>query len=846
VAGFAFFLMELVWYRMLGPLLGGSTFTFGLILAVALVGIAVGSLAFATFRSGRAVSLPGFAAVCALEALCIALPYAIGDRLVTLTAMLQPVGSLSFLARVVEWTVVAGIVAGPASVLAGVQFPMLIALLGRGRRDVGSHTGLTYAWNTVGAIVGSLAGGFGLLPALGAPGAWKLVVTLLVTLSACALLIAARSRLHWTRLLPGAAVGAAAVALLSAVGPTAAWRHSPVGAGRVQMTASSVNDIREYARSRRHSLRWEAEGVESSVGVLADDGYAFVVNGKVDGNARGDAPTQVMLGLLGALIHGAPRDALVVGLGTGSSAGWLADVPTIERVDVVELEPAIRTVAEFCAPVNRNALANPKVHVWYGDAREAMLAGEGQFDLIASEPSNPYRAGVASLFTREFYEAAGRRLRPKGIFVQWVQAYEVDGESIRSLYATLSSVFPAVESWRTEAGDLLFVAAREPIVHDVTALRARLREEPYRSGMAWVWRVTDAEGVFGHYVGNRHLATAAVDPAAALNTDDRNGLEFAFARTVGREAGFDVEVLARAAQARQFDEPEVVHGTLDWDKVCDRRLSAWVLDGQTDFELSAGDDASRARAAAKSAYAKGDLAAARAAWFRQSEEPADLLELTLVAQSLAGTADDRAPKYAEQLAAWLPHEAEAVMAQYVWLKGRPLEALQLAERALVGYRTDPWPRPIVMRTTLAIARSIAEQDGCPPAAVAGLFEVLREPFAVALLDKERMQARLALAQVLDRAGPTRLACDVLSEFEPHTPWSLDFLRLRAATYARAGDPRTAEAQADLDAFESAEARPFVLRAADAATDAATDDGANRTGALPEPGAEPRVAQAQGK
>ena len=137
------------------------------------------------------------------------------------------------------------------------------------------------------------------------------------------------------------------------------------------------------------------------------------MNGKIDGNSRTDAPTQVMGGLIGAALHREPRRALVIGLGTGSTAGWLAAVPSIERVDVVELEPVIRHVAELCAPVNENVLASPKVRVVTGDAREYLLTSREKYDVIFSEPSNPYRAGISSLFTEEFYRAARGRLAPE-------------------------------------------------------------------------------------------------------------------------------------------------------------------------------------------------------------------------------------------------------------------------------------------------------------------------------------------------------------------------------------------------------------------------------------------------
>jgi hypothetical protein len=165
--GFAFMLMELVWYRMLGPILGGSTFTFGLILVIALLGVGLGGAGYALASSNRRPTVNAFALTCALEALCIALPYALGDRIAMLALVLRPLGALGFDGQILGWAIITLIVVFPAALIAGYQFPMLIALLGAGREDVGRHTGFAYAANTAGAIGGSLVWRIRLLPADG-------------------------------------------------------------------------------------------------------------------------------------------------------------------------------------------------------------------------------------------------------------------------------------------------------------------------------------------------------------------------------------------------------------------------------------------------------------------------------------------------------------------------------------------------------------------------------------------------------------------------------------------------------------------------------------------------------
>ena len=738
----------------------------------------------------------------------IAVPYALGDRLAILTILLQPIGAMGFGGRMIAWSVLTTVVVFPASMLAGFQFPMLIGLLGRGRTAVGADTGSAYLWNTAGAITGSLAGGFGLLPLLSAPGAWRLAVLLLVLLALAGMALAVRGgQASWSVTRP-LAVCLTALFLLTAVGPTAAWRHSPIGAGRIRMAEPTLNDFEEYARNRRRILLWEAEGRESSVAVTRENGLAFLVNGKADGNARQDAPTQVLCGLLGALLHPNPTRGLVIGLGTGSSAGWLGKVPAMERVDVVELEPALREVARWCAPVNQRVLENPKVHLIIGDAREVILASREEYDVIASEPSNPYRAGVASLFTKEFYQAAEARLRPGGLFLQWVQAYEIDGYSISTVLATLRAVFRGVEIWQTQQGDLMFIASREPLVHDVARLRGRIPQEPYRSALAAVWRVADAEGVFAHFIAGSDLAEAVAAGPATPITDDRNDLEFAFARTVGRKTQFSVNQLRDLAHERGCDHPTLTGGAIDWIVVVGRVASAAVLDGMKKIDIQGENPPLQARIKAKEAYAAGDLRQAFDHWSEQSAEPGDLLELAMVTECLAERGDDRVQAYAEKLRAWQPGEADAALARYSWRKEKPDAAATLLTGAILEWHEQPWALHDLMERALQLGQTIGATPETAARAIP-IFNALGREFSVGLLDTERVAVRLEIARQLDRSRDREMVRQVLAEFEPEVPWAGELLRLRADTYRASGDALARLADADLRRFQSGEERPFV-------------------------------------
>ncbi len=747
VVGFAFLLMELVWYRMLSPILGGTTYMFGLVLAVALAGIGLGGALYAFLRRG-APTLGGFAITCTLEALALAIPFALGDRIAMLANALRAFGALGFDGHVAAWVMITSIVVFPAAAISGIQFPLLIALLGRGRENVGRQIGAAYAWNTAGAIAGSLAGGFGLMPLLTAPGTWRLVVLVLVALGIAPTL---RDR-RWLAI----ATAVIAVACITALGPTALWRHSGIGAARAPVPKSR-NDLQRWTNDSRRTVLWERDGRESSVAVVAMSDISFIINGKSDGAARGDAGTQVMPGIIAAALHPKAETALVVGLGTGSTAGWLGQVPTIARVDAVELEPVVLDVARACAPVNANVLSNPKVHIAIGDAREVLLTSGRAYDIITSEPSNPYRAGIASLFTREFYGAAKDRLRRHGVFAQWVQSYAVHPDTIRTIYATLTSVFPHVQTWWTTNGDMLLVASADPLVIDADALRARLRTEPYRSATMNTWRVGGLEGFLAHLFANEDFALAAAKQADSVNTDDRTVIEFGFARSIDTGASLQRQI-ADDARSMGAMHPRNVRGNVDWDSVEKQR--PWIEDPDHPPDLGA--------------YAELALAGAR-------------------------SGDPGAAEAAKVVAREQPLEGAYIFATLLAKQQRYDQATELMRRVFVNYRKTAWPDQEVMEKSFELAVELARTD---PRRARVMFDALSQPFAALQHENARRLARIIIAPLFDRCGAHTI--EALRVMEPYPIWQRHVLTIRANCYALAKLALAPRAWEDLARFEDAE------------------------------------------
>ncbi len=798
LSGFVFFWLELAWYRLLGPLLGGTVYTFGVILAVVLLGIGLGGLLYPLFFRKTEPTPRSLALTAALEALLVALPYAFGDRLGLLTMAMRPVGDgehpIGLWDFIPGWLVIIGVMAFPASLVAGAQYPMLVALIGQGRKKVGTDLGSVGAYNTLGAMAGALLGGFFLIPSFTAPGSMRLVCFVLIGMAAASGYHALRNPA--VRIMIAAPIfSILTLVALSATGPTAVLRHTPIGAGRVDRgVLATPNAAKIWFEDSRRLIAWQTEGRESSVAIDTTDGIAMVVNGKIDGNAHGDATTQVMGGLLGAILHPNPKNAMVIGFGTGSSAGWLGKVPSIDQVDVAELEPSMFEIGRRCALVNENVLENPKVKRIVGDAREILPTVPRKYDVIFSEPSNPYRAGVASLFTREYYQAAKKKLEPGGLFVQWVQMYEIDTETLSTLYATLASEFPSVETWYLGFSDLALVGSEKPLEHDVAMLKGKLAAEPYYRALRDAWRTEGVDGLFAHFVTGPAFARNFADaPSAIYNTDDRNRVEFGFARSVGNLVSA-TEFFAPVRENQQARWPRLTGGTIDFDHAREDKAAQIAGDGTEPSIPDGLSPGAEVRVQTIVEYIKGNFEGGLAKWEFQESGPTGHVERAMLAEMNGWYGKEPALKFLEEHAKHFPLEATAIRARYEYANGHREEAVQLLEKVFVEYRTNPWSSTMVMNRALDLARELG-QSWSPDAI--RLFKALEMPFAVQVLDNARKMLRVDLGMAI---ADENACVAAFAALEPHPPWDERILGLRRDCYTKWRHPRAAGAAQDVDMF----------------------------------------------
>jgi spermidine synthase len=323
----------------------------------------------------------------------------------------------------------------PATLCMGGVFPLTIRIITSGASRVGRDVGTAYSINTVGAIVGSFAAGFMVLPGLGLQRGLGLCVLTSALLASAFLLVRKRRVL-------GIAIPVVALAA-SLLVPRWSLVHFSAGLFRV----SIAKEIIESNKWSLPQLEYYHDGIATTVSVERwQKTLALKNNGKVDASNGDDMATQIMVGLMPLLVHPTALDkpprVAVVGFGSGVTVGAVTQFP-IGHADVVELEPAvIEAGTRFFGQYNHHPESNPKVRMIVGDGRNFLTQADDKYDVIISEPSNPWITGVSNLFTVDYWRLARSRLADDGVFCQWAQLYEMSSKNNNTLLNTISQVFP--------------------------------------------------------------------------------------------------------------------------------------------------------------------------------------------------------------------------------------------------------------------------------------------------------------------------------------------------------------------------------------------------------------------
>jgi len=522
LVGFLGIAYEVAWTRMLATFIGSSTYSFTLILATFLLGIVLGSAIFERFFSRpRFITFRSFAwtqSCVSFLALCFLLFYR--ELPAMIPAILRATNN-SFAGMLFAQFAVSALAILPVAILFGAAFPLVVSLVSgsAGAEQTGAVVGQAYAANTGGAIAGALLSGFVLLPAV---GSFRLILLLAAGNALLAIgLWVSEERRSWSV----AAANAAILLVLAYVGWSSAF-YSQTIAGFGALLYGNFHDQRltvEEIADTEDVVFFE-DGVNATISVTRSDDYvALKTNGKVDASNL-DSSTQLLLGDLGTVFHSHPKRVLIVGLGGGMTASAVSRFPDVERIDCVEIEPAVLRAQPFLTHLNRGLLSDPRFHLIFDDARNFVQTAKEPYDLIISEPSNPWIAGISALYTTEFYAALRQKLAPGGAFVQWIQAYGLAPEDFRMIVASAAPHFADVSLWHSGGRDYLLLARTDKAVFAFERAR-KLWGEPelYQDFQTLHLKAPESWPVYFR-LNDTQLRTMAA--GAQLNTDDRTRLEY--------------------------------------------------------------------------------------------------------------------------------------------------------------------------------------------------------------------------------------------------------------------------------------------------------------------------------
>jgi spermidine synthase len=380
------------------------------------------------------------------------------------------------------------ILIGPVVVLSGATLPLIFDHLRRRFDDLGHVAGALYSWNTVGSLLGALLGGYALLFWFDLDQVYGVA---LFAQAVAALLLGWQVGGGARRLSPWIA----AVALIGIVG-IGRWEPASFAFGLFRTRQPIPHSYEGRDAMLAHFLEkvdlvFYTDDPIQSVAVTEQEAESgglsrsIVNNGKSDGNTDIDYPTMGLLALLPALLANQTESAFVIGFGTGVSVGELMVLPTMERVVVSEISPGVLEAAPLFDFANQGVTRSEKVEMLRTDAYRALIGSDETFDVIVSEPSNPWVQGIEMLFSREFLEAARDRLRPGGVYAQWYHQYETDAASVELVLRTYAAVFDRVSVWYGFGPDLIllgFQDGADPL--DIERLARRAAEPAYRAGLA--------------------------------------------------------------------------------------------------------------------------------------------------------------------------------------------------------------------------------------------------------------------------------------------------------------------------------------------------------------------------
>jgi Spermidine synthase len=551
LSGATAFFYELVWTRLFAVSLGSSTYSFTLMLAAFITGLSVGSIA-ANLLPVRRAPLLWFAGAELAIGVAITLSLILYPRIPYWTWhlrwMFRPVPESIGLYQLCQYGIIFAIMAVP-TFLFGLTFPAAIRAAAEGRTatesgsapppsegGVAERAALVYGWNTIGTLVGVVFAGCVLIPLIGlqrtlqAGAALNLLIGAGLLLSDARLPAAGGARRRFT----AAAAAVPAVIALGAILATPRWSPLAFTFGSFRMTAAPPATFAQYweTLTEKREVLFYREDFGTTVGILHNksgskeiDETFLVVDGKPDASSVGDMPTQKLVGHVPLFLKPDAKDVFVLGLGSGASAGSILTHPGVRRVDCVELSPAVAEAARFFDPYTGAPSQDARFRLTIDDGKSFLQATPpGTYDVIVSEPTNPWIAGVGTLFSEESFREAARALKEDGIVAQWFHTYSLDNRLAATIIRTCRNVFPHVLIFQGAESDYILIASRKPFAIDFGRIEQEFGHPAVRADLAAV-NITSPLALLAQ---NTHTPESipTLEEGGGINSNDLPILEY--------------------------------------------------------------------------------------------------------------------------------------------------------------------------------------------------------------------------------------------------------------------------------------------------------------------------------
>ncbi len=474
VSGFASMSCEVIWTRLLSIIIGPTTYSFTIVLVTFIAGLGLGSMFFGVLAAKTKDCLRLLFVSQALAAFsALAVSHLLGNSQVFFGKLIYYLADRFSLLMLSESLVIFVMLIFPA-LFFGASFPLVIEILSRQRGTTGESVGSAYALNTAGAVTGSFAAGFIMIPLFGKENAIRFVVMLqLAVMAASVAYLYLRRSCRRTTVMTFGSIALLGVVLAL---PFPRWDREALAVGKYQRSFDDADRLGLGwfdafffgAKAMRGyfpgDILFYGDGIGGFTTVKRSfdtDGFPMMSlfnSAKSDASNGGpDMCTETMLAHLPMLCHSRPDDVLVIGLASGITAGETLHYP-VKQLDVVDINRQVVRASDFFRRWNGDVLDDPRTHVIIQDGRAHLTMSDKRYDVIISEPSNPWMAGLASLFTEEFFSLAKGRLKEGGMYVQWIHSYMIDWENFSLVGRTFAAVFPGAVMFETGNGaDYLLV-----------------------------------------------------------------------------------------------------------------------------------------------------------------------------------------------------------------------------------------------------------------------------------------------------------------------------------------------------------------------------------------------------